>query len=262
MKNLLSTLTLLWVFNFSFGQVLWVTDYNQAIELAKAQNKMIVMDFWATWCGPCKTMDRELWGSAETTALAQNFIPLKIDVDHNPQLSVKYGIKSIPRIIVIDPAGNTMWDKSGFSNANDYLRVLKNIKPYDPLDMVYFRNVGDKKETEQDYLGLGVMYQKMLQTEESITLRKSYYVASQKYFKKVMKQGETLGPQAEMFAILNDAYFGNIKKALKKIQKSDNPDSELKNFVMAYCFKCDGNEKEMAKYKKLIKDPEMLAQLD
>ena len=58
---------------------------------------IIVVDFWAPWCGPCHTMAPALDAFAEANAgIAKVF---KLDVDDNPKAAEKYNIRTIPTII-------------------------------------------------------------------------------------------------------------------------------------------------------------------
>ena len=69
-------------------------------EVSNFQGKVLV-DFWATWCGPCKMMTPIVENLAEETT-APNVKIGKVDVDENPDLAAKYGIKSIPTFILFE----------------------------------------------------------------------------------------------------------------------------------------------------------------
>ncbi len=56
----------------------------------------IVVDFWAAWCGPCRMVAPEIKKAAGN--LAGRAIVLKVDTDANPELSARFGIRSIPTI--------------------------------------------------------------------------------------------------------------------------------------------------------------------
>ena len=62
-------------------------------------NKLTVIDFWAEWCGPCRAIGPVI---EELSKEYDGKINVgKVNVDHNPQLSITYGITSIPAILFI-----------------------------------------------------------------------------------------------------------------------------------------------------------------
>ncbi|MDE7329534.1 MAG: thioredoxin [Clostridia bacterium] len=66
-------------------------------ELLKGE-KPVVCDFYANWCGPCKMLAPVMEAAAEKFGGKAEFV--KVDVDENPELSVRYGIMSIPFVAV------------------------------------------------------------------------------------------------------------------------------------------------------------------
>lgn len=74
------------------------TDATFDTDVLKA-DKPVIVDFWAEWCGPCRAIGPVVEELSLEWAGKVNIG--KVNVDHNPQLSMNYGITSIPAILFI-----------------------------------------------------------------------------------------------------------------------------------------------------------------
>jgi len=92
-------------------------------ELINGEHPVLV-DFYATWCGPCKTMSPIL--DDVKTKIGSKATVLKIDVDKNPQAAAAYQVRGVPTLIVFK-GGKIKWRQSGVVPAKELLRLLNDL---------------------------------------------------------------------------------------------------------------------------------------
>ena len=103
--------------------VLNITEENFENEVLKSTGSVIV-DFYADWCGPCKMMAPVIEGIAEELGDAINVG--KVNSDENMELVEKYGIMSIPTILVIKE-GNVVKTFVGVTDKTTIINEINNI---------------------------------------------------------------------------------------------------------------------------------------
>ncbi|NLE57386.1 MAG: thioredoxin fold domain-containing protein [Planctomycetes bacterium] len=108
----------------------WVDDFEAAKAKAAESNKLLLIDFYATWCYPCKQMEREVFSRTEASEALGNWVAVKVDVDRQAKPPQLFQVVSVPTLVALSPQGkeiarvNTGMDLQQFV---DWIKKVENI---------------------------------------------------------------------------------------------------------------------------------------
>ena len=94
-------------------------------DLIKSPDTPVLVDFFAEWCGPCKTMAPILKQVKEMQGESVRIV--KIDVDKNRNTAMQYAIQSVPTLMIFKN-GKQVWRQSGVINATELNKILDMFK--------------------------------------------------------------------------------------------------------------------------------------
>ncbi|MDE6854342.1 MAG: thioredoxin [Muribaculaceae bacterium] len=97
-----------------------MSDFNAIIN----DGKPTLVDFFATWCGPCRMQAPILEEVKKRLGDKVNII--KIDIDQNEALAQQYNVRSVPTLIIFKD-GTQMWRQAGLHQADDIERALTTV---------------------------------------------------------------------------------------------------------------------------------------
>jgi len=152
MKYLLSTfLTLILLTaqaqtGIHFNQLTW----QQAKQKAQEENKLIFVDFYATWCGPCKYLEDKVFTNAAVgTYFNEKFINLRIDAEKEElELVESIHLEAYPMLVTFDAKGNQILSQVGAIEPPELLVFGKKAANYQSVFEAY-------KKSPNDYIKLG-----------------------------------------------------------------------------------------------------------
>jgi len=96
-------------------------DWSYALKTARDENKLVFLDIYATWCGPCKMLKQYTFtDSSVGDFFNKNFISVSVDGEKGvgPQLAQQYSIEGYPTLIVADSTGKPVLVTAGYMPAD------------------------------------------------------------------------------------------------------------------------------------------------
>lgn len=104
---------------------------DEAKALAKKSNKLIFIDCYTTWCGPCKAMDKNVFSQEKVgTTFNQKFINIKLDMEKDAdgkKVAADYRVNSYPTLLFMDKDGTLKKRAIGMKSADDLISIAKSL---------------------------------------------------------------------------------------------------------------------------------------
>lgn len=99
---------------------------DKAISVAKAEKKIVMIDFYADWCGPCKLMDAKTFKHEKVDALLkEKLVAVKVNIDNQEAVAGKYKIEAVPTFVFLDGDGKEVGRFLGFHDAEKFMDAAK-----------------------------------------------------------------------------------------------------------------------------------------
>lgn len=214
----------------SYQGVKFVQDlsWEQVKEKAKTEKKYIFVDCYATWCGPCKMMDRDIYPHLRAGyAMNDHFISIKVQMDSTAKdnertkrwysdarsIMKTYKVDAFPTYLFFSPDGKLVHQGSGYMDVMTFTRMSELAR--DPQKPIYYAKYESYKKGRKDYQTLGdlAMFTKRLIGDETVakTMAQDY---KQNYLDKLKsavlftKQHLDFITEFPELVTSNDKFFG------------------------------------------------------
>ena len=110
----------------------WVYDEAEGFEIAKREDKLVMLDFYASWCAACKELDHKTYADPAVAAKLDDYVNVKLDFTRSSEttqaLTEKYQIPGLPVVIFMDANGTVLKRFTGFVGAEEMLGILDDIE--------------------------------------------------------------------------------------------------------------------------------------
>ena len=115
-------------------EIQWSANIDSALVQAEQTDKILMIDFMATWCPPCRAMEDSTFNRPAVIKKARHFLTVRIDVDRQGEVAnqydgnaAKYGGVGIPNILFLDKHGTRLAHLIGFQPAERLTAVMDSV---------------------------------------------------------------------------------------------------------------------------------------
>lgn len=212
-----------------FSNANWMTSFEDAKKMALATNKFMIVDFWATWCGPCKKMDFDSWSDSQVKETLEDYIQVKIDIDMNKELALQYGIQSIPNMFIMDGNGKVVYSFMGYRDANQLKKELEKFAfsteflSNELINYFKVKNYNTSIRVFQKYLDYSLMVDGDLK-DKILSLSETYYNDAKNDLSKKDENYTEKKQKLDLLKLIEMAYemrFDKISKKLSELNETE-----------------------------------------
>ncbi len=255
------TLTAIILSAFSFGQTgmkFEESTFKVALEKAKKEKKLIFLDAYATWCGPCKLMVKNIFPLQSVgDYYNSNFINTKLDMEKGEglELAKKYGVKVYPTYLFIDGDGKEVHRTVGYVKEEDFIQFGKDaINPEARLTTLVKRF----EDGEKDPVFLKDLAFKMMYSDQALFSRILGRYFEVNAGKELTKEDINLLLQS-LNSVESETYkiFKEKKTEIEKVIKPEAYTKINNNLLLAKVYKNNYN-----KDTKVLNEKQYLSEVE
>lgn len=227
-------------------------NWEEALQTARAEDKLIFVDAYTTWCGPCKMMTRDVFPEkAVGDFYNDNFVNVKMDMEAGEGIALarKYRVKAYPSLLFIDGEGQLVHRAVGYHNAPKFLELGKvALDPSRRLSSYQSRYEAGERDPEFLHDFAMASYEAMDGSQQ---------VIAEQYL-RTQRDWSTIKNMRFIFTFVEDIdspmfeYLADHRQEFEQMFGSQAVISRVQNLIMKEAFADDEGEKALQKVESLF----------
>ncbi|HKU42087.1 MAG TPA: cytochrome c biogenesis protein CcdA [Polyangiales bacterium] len=116
------------------AHIAWGDDYHAALAQAQTQQRPLLVDFGASWCGACKELEQKTFSDPRVVREGSRFVPVRVDLSpgkdspEKRQVLARYAQRGLPLVVLHKPSGEVASKVTSFVEADDFLELMRAVR--------------------------------------------------------------------------------------------------------------------------------------
>lgn len=107
------------------GVAFAATGFDEALERARNERKLVLVDVYTDWCGWCKKLDKEVFSDARVAAAAKDLIAVRVNAEKGGEkVAERFDVQGYPTVLFVDGAGKVVKRVDGYVDVDEMLQIL------------------------------------------------------------------------------------------------------------------------------------------
>lgn len=140
------------------ASIAWVEDWGAALKQAKEESRLLMVDFYTSWCLYCKNLDKEAFIDPRIVSLSKDFVCTKLDAEVVKAAAMRYSPEGFPTIVFGASNGDEILRLSGYRTADEVYTVMKAVHDSGPKIAEYLGRIDKNRKDAAAHEALGEVY--------------------------------------------------------------------------------------------------------
>lgn len=143
--------------------ITWLDDYKTTLNKAGELNRLVMVEFYTSWCLYCGKLEKETMGDPRVVEMAGDFVCARLDADVQKAAATRYQPEGYPTVVFATSSGEEIVKISGFRAADPFVKVMRTVKKRGPEIAGFMARIEDnpkdfeaRKELGSIFLDLGL----------------------------------------------------------------------------------------------------------
>jgi thioredoxin-related protein len=108
-------------------QIAWVKSLKEAQKKAEEEKKLIMVDFYASWCVPCHILEKTVLSKKDVIEASRSFVSLRLDIDQNKAMINKYQVGGFPTVLFLNTCACEVHRIEGFKPKDEFVATMRKL---------------------------------------------------------------------------------------------------------------------------------------